>query len=130
MMIWFNKIINTSKLIKKRFFIYPKQQFYPRSLGLGLWGCADGYGVIGTSSVYTNKSQILVSPNPVQETLHLSNYESFSDIKQMRIVNSLGTVISSFQPSTEISVSNLPAGPYFLLVKSNRTIEAIPFVKQ
>jgi hypothetical protein len=81
----------------------------------------------GVNNVNSNKPTFSIFPNPAYDYLTIT---STNIITQLTITNPLGQTISSQQPhteSTQIDVSNLPAGVYFLRVNNT---EVRKFVKE
>ena len=98
-----------------------------------------GYGAIDdVSLVYTEalstftikKSDIIFYPNPVKNTLTLSNSES---VEKIEIFNTLGqSVLMQEVNALEVSlnVSSLAVGNYIAIVKTNNASESIKFIKE
>ena len=58
-----------------------------------------------------------IYPNPVKNTLFIQNKTNSHQVKQVRIYNGVGKELIKTEFSTEINVSALPKGIYFLELK-------------
>lgn len=79
---------------------------------------------------YTN-SLIDVYPIPAEEVLNIGNLEELSEVTTMEIITISGQRMwYSVKPNSEISVSTLPSGTYFLKVPHAKGVEVVKFVKR
>ena len=79
-----------------------------------------------TEGIPDQLAAVSIGPNPVRDRIVITSYQS-PDHQEWQLVNSLGQVIwqsklNPFERLPEIKVDQLPAGPYYLRVKT-RTLE-------
>ena len=77
------------------------------------------------------ESRLSIYPNPATEkiTVEISGTEKESTLT---IVNIEGQELITRQitkPKTQIDISNLPSGIYFLRLTNDKTVEVVKFVK-
>lgn len=88
-------------------------------------------GILSEESL--SKKQVSLFPNPVNNTLSISNPSGYL-INQLQIIDITGRIITSLSPKSEVinnlDVSNLTAGTYLLRLQTNTSQEALRFVKQ
>ncbi len=82
-------------------------------------------GTTGIEQLAANNNQLSIYPNPTSNQLTIINKQS--SISEIRVTNIMGQVIYTFtlpqgQFSTQINVSDLPSGLYFVSVTSNNQI--------
>ena len=65
------------------------------------------------------KNEIIVYPNPTSDFLYIKINE---DIKDLKVLNTLGESIYNLAPSERIDVSNLERGMYFIEI-NNQTFK-------
>lgn len=75
------------------------------------------------------KQNVNIYPNPAKDILNIK-VES-STISSISIYNSIGQlVLSNIKPSNTITISELKAGAYFMIVNFNEQSETIKFIKE
>lgn len=91
-----------------------------------VWPVADGLTTLDTfeTTFYVieptgiNDKELIndftIYPNPIKNTLFIQNKTNSHRVKQVRIYNGVGKELIKTKFSTEISVSTLPKGIYFL----------------
>ena len=97
-------------------------------------GC-DSIITIDLTMQYTGiekNGELLVSlfPNPASNVIHLSGIEGFEDKVSMKIVTAEGRIVKELSPKSEIDVTNLANGSYFLIIQTERGRKELHFVKQ
>lgn len=101
-------------------------------------GATDRSGVVTYSDVIeaTNDasfSSIHIYPNPVKDVLHVSGLSLINNY-ELIIMNEKGTVLKIYNVSnvsvSDINVSGLKQGNYYLLINSNNTKQTLKFVKE
>ncbi len=77
---------------------------------------------LSITDVLSPIESIIIYPNPVNEILYINGLDGIKDkIQSLKIVNTLGQVISTYDNSfTELDTSNLAEGLYFLVL-NNKT---------
>lgn len=73
---------------------------------------------------------ISISPNPVISVLNIEDKQNQLQNSTIEIRNTLGQIVFSSLFSSQIDVSNLQNGMYFLTVKENPKKRAVKIVKQ
>jgi hypothetical protein len=104
--------------------------------GFSKWK-TDGYPYVvdTTTSIINNmlfSRQISIYPNPAISKINIT-LNQYNDKVTLTIINSNGHVQLShifIECSTEIDISNLPAGVYFLQVVSDNRVNTRKFIKQ
>ncbi|UTW61788.1 T9SS type A sorting domain-containing protein [bacterium SCSIO 12741] len=72
---------------------------------------------LGIRELHLN--QLSVYPNPVESTFYLENLNPDLEIHALQLVQMTGSVVKSFDPSeSELDVSDVPQGVYFLVLNS------------
>jgi hypothetical protein len=86
--------------------------------------------ITNTTSVDTAPS-LTISPNPVHDLLQVNLPESFDDLTEVLIFNSLGQVIQQGQLQNKtLKVSAHPAGLYYFQLRNEKgQVAQAPFVK-
>jgi alpha-tubulin suppressor-like RCC1 family protein len=75
------------------------------------------------------KQNVNIYPNPAKDILNI-NLES-STISSINIYNNIGQlVLSNIKPSKTITISELKAGAYFMIVNFNEQSETVKFIKE
>ncbi|MCG9794193.1 T9SS type A sorting domain-containing protein [Flavobacterium algicola] len=83
---------------------------------------------LGTNSIVTN-NKFVVYPNPVNDVLHFASTTSL--IENVAVMNVQGQrVINTTSSNSEVNVSKLEKGVYFLNLKSKEGISVYKFVKE
>lgn len=71
-----------------------------------------------------NEAQVLIYPNPAKEALRLRG-----TWKSIRLYDRTGSLVRQWaQPSEEISLKTVPGGLYFLVLKDERTTQAMKLI--
>jgi hypothetical protein len=77
-------------------------------------------GMSNTSSPAALQPQLSVFPNPSKGFFQILSENQNEIMEQVTIVNSIGKVVKEVNnPGNSVSVSELPAGSYFVKIKSN-----------
>ena len=89
------------------------------------------YSPIIAINFLSNKTTLVLSPNPTTKTLTLITGD-FNLNRRYTIINTLGTTVkTAFLSSNTISVESLPAGLYRLnLENADKTSNTVSFIKQ
>jgi hypothetical protein len=99
--------------------------------------CRDFNAILASSTIINVKttnlnivenSSIQISPNPTNQFLNI-NISEYISIANIRIFDVLGKEYSFTMKDTQLDVSLLPSGVYFLQVKSDNQIITTKFVK-
>lgn len=90
---------------------------------------------VGTHEINANKFAFSVYPNPVADKLIISSSNNFEPNTEIEIRNVLGQIIleekiSSNEKTIQLNVSELAAGSYSVLLKSNTGVVSKSFVKK
>jgi Secretion system C-terminal sorting domain len=75
-------------------------------------------------------SAIKLYPNPVTAKINIESFDS--PFKEITLINTLGTVLKTYQPATklfEIQLNDLPSGTYFLHIKTEKNTWVKYFIK-
>lgn len=91
----------------------------------------------GTDNPYMSDLDIAVYPNPATELIHLAIPASEIQVKDISLLNNTGGVIQTI-PVTQgkgtinktLNIQSLPAGMYFIEVKTNEGTYPLRFIKQ
>jgi hypothetical protein len=75
---------------------------------------------LGTSELANDNSSIVIYPNPTKNELHIQNNGLNVELIEIRDIN--GNLLMSLTSLENISVENLEAGLYFVLVKFDKGI--------
>jgi hypothetical protein len=79
------------------------------------------------SNLPTMKSLIAIYPNPVQDVIYI---QTDAVVKRIELINQRGQVVKIIEGSaTEILVSNLPVGTYFVRITTDKGISTQRIVK-
>ncbi|MBV9963142.1 MAG: T9SS type A sorting domain-containing protein [Parafilimonas sp.] len=84
------------------------------------------------NSQQVKTSNILLSPNPVKDILHLNGMQS-STTKNIFITDVAGRTVAQFNTSSNLyscNVSKLAPGMYFITVEENKKLAYLKFVKE
>jgi len=81
---------------------------------------------------FTNTNNFILYPNPVKDVLFIDNKQD-QEIISLTVYNTLGQIVLVY-PSTknlsQIDVSNLSSGSYFIKIKSNHGVLNSTFIKK
>ena len=77
--------------------------------------------------VTASSDKITISPNPASSMIHI---QGIGDGSQVTVQNILGEKVLSVKNATELDVSKLSAGLYFVSIKSGYTNRTIKLLKQ
>jgi uncharacterized delta-60 repeat protein/uncharacterized repeat protein (TIGR01451 family) len=81
---------------------------------------------------YSLVNNFILYPNPINDVLFISKKQDL-EIKSLSIYNTLGQIVLSYPSAKNISqidVSNLPSGSYFIKINSDKGISNITFIKK
>jgi hypothetical protein len=80
----------------------------------------------------SQESRLLVYPNPATDkiTIKIAEGQAPSQLSMMNLNGEEVLTCSLIKPKTQIDISNLPSGVYFVRLTSDRTAEVGKFVKQ
>ena len=91
------------------------------------------YSPIGILTFGEPSSPVTLYPIPTKDILHISA-PGISEARHIDLVAATGQVLESYSISTldgsNLSVSRLPAGSYFVLIRGGGQSYALPFLKQ
>jgi hypothetical protein len=91
------------------------------------------YSPIGILTFGGPSSQVTLYPIPTKDILHISA-PCINEARNIDLVAVTGQVLESYSISTldgsNLSVSRLPAGSYFVLIRGGGQSYALPFLKQ
>ena len=80
-----------------------------------------------TSNTQLPTKKINVYPNPAKHNLSIGG--DFRSIQSMEIIDGQGRVIYVGSGTTQLNITSLPSGRYFLRMKAENDIHILPFVK-
>lgn len=109
---------------------YPAEDFYgnPIDLSTGtpnIGACNAKNGeILDVSQVLFNQKEIKILPNPASSEINILNLKEKSLLK---VYNVQGQILIQESARTNIDVSNLKNGIYFIKIENNK---AIPFIKK
>jgi hypothetical protein len=80
----------------------------------------------------SQESRLLVYPNPATDkiTIELAEGQAPSQLSMMNLNGEEVLTRSLIKPKTQIDISNLPSGVYFVRLTNNNTVEVRMFVKE
>ncbi|MCC9061865.1 DUF7619 domain-containing protein [Flavobacterium piscisymbiosum] len=81
---------------------------------------------------FSTTSNFIIYPNPVHDILFISKKQD-QEIKSLNVYNTLGQIILSYPNAnalSQINVSNLPSGSYFIKIKSDNGVSNSTFIKK
>ena len=110
----------------------------PRNFTLG---CnpnpVNGDGLEGRSEEIAKEMQLQIAPNPVQTDLQIRLEQAQAQAVQIQILDMTGRSLRSIEQESEIgdnqwtiSIGELPAGLYYLQVRSAESVKVLSFVKE
>lgn len=86
---------------------------------------------IGIKESFLSNNQISVYPNPVSNTLFISNEQNEFQNSEIEIINLLGEVVLKLAYTSNVNVSNIPSGTYILKVTTiDKRRVYIKFIKE
>ena len=86
-------------------------------------------GIINTTIDLNDGRQLSINPNPTTDIIYINGLLP-DDAGSIKVMNSLGVTVSTFDLHDHITLAQLPEGLYYLIVKMNTGIEGvIPVVK-
>jgi hypothetical protein len=93
----------------------------------------DGGGFfVGLNDLSPKSNQIKIYPDPASNQITIETSETAAN-SQLSIMNLNGEEVlthSIIKPKTQIDISNLPSGIYFVRMTNDRNVEVGKFVKQ
>lgn len=95
-----------------------------------LYKTTNGGGLLGVKPDAVPKNSIKVYPNPATNILHIDTPNDMI-IEELSIINSKGHIVKKYKKhSTDIDLSFLSAGVYYLHIKSKQGVFCEKFVKK
>jgi hypothetical protein len=87
-------------------------------------------GVVGIKQL--TPASISMYPNPARDkiTIEIAEGQAPSQLSMMNLNGEEVLTRSLIKPKTQIDISNLPGGVYFVRLTNNKTVEVGKFVKQ
>jgi hypothetical protein len=82
-----------------------------------LWG-ATCY-ISGSIGINDYDNQINIFPNPAKDIIYIDNIDNL-EISAISIVNIQGQIIRQFEPTTQLNISNIENGIYFIKLSSSK----------
>lgn len=92
-------------------------------------------GIVSTEEINFNESNISCWPNPAKNSINLISKGTEIKYESIKIYNSIGQMFPVIFPiitniNTELDISNLTEGIYFISIKTQQGKEIIKFIKQ
>lgn len=84
--------------------------------------------ILGTHKV--SKNSVSFYPNPVENVLHLNSKQAIDSVTVYMVTGQKVSNLSFNSNNTEINISSLASGVYFVKVSSNGNVENLKVVKQ
>lgn len=84
--------------------------------------------ILGTNKVSENA--VSFYPNPVQDVLHLNAKQAIESVAVYTVTGQKVTNLTLNNNNTEVNISSLASGVYFVKVSSNGNVENLKVVKQ